>query len=89
MQATRFEYRFRFVIHALIYILGFTAPWLFLHALAGVPGFTTSSTWLVLSTALSKPGWLAFDAATLTLLCFALLLTQASARGCASGDPPT
>jgi len=50
MSATPFEYRFRFWIHALIYILGFTAPWLFLHSLAGVPGFTTSSTWLVIST---------------------------------------
>lgn len=75
MQATRFEYRFRFVIHVLIYLLGFTAPWLFLPSLASVPGFTTSSTWLVLSTALTKQGWLAFDAATITLLVIALLLT--------------
>jgi protein-S-isoprenylcysteine O-methyltransferase Ste14 len=75
MQATRFEYRYRFVIHALIYILGFTAPWLFLHSLTGVPGFTTSSTWLVISTALTKQGWLAFDAATIALLVIALLLT--------------
>ena len=75
MQATPFEYRFRFVIHALIYILGFTAPWLFLKSLTGVPGFTTSSTWLVISTALTKQGWLAFDAATIALLVIALLLT--------------
>ena len=75
MQATRFEYRYRFVIHALIYILGFTAPWLFLHLLTDVPGFTTSSTWLVISTTLTKQGWLAFDAATIALLVIALLLT--------------
>ena len=75
MQATRFEYRFRFVIHALIYLLGFTAPWLFVKSLAGVPGFTTSSTWLVISTTLTKQGWLAFDAATIALLVIALLLT--------------
>jgi protein-S-isoprenylcysteine O-methyltransferase Ste14 len=75
MQATRFEYRFRFAIHAMLYILGFTAPWLFLHSLAGVPGFTTSSTWLVLSSALARQGWLAFDAATITLLVIALVLT--------------
>lgn len=74
MQATPFEYRFRFAIHALIYILGFTAPWLFLKSLAGVPGFTTSSTWLVISTQLTKQGWLAFDAATVALLLIALLL---------------
>jgi protein-S-isoprenylcysteine O-methyltransferase Ste14 len=75
MQATRFEYRFRFIIHTLIYLLGFTAPWLFLQSLKGVPGFTTSSTWLVISTELTKQGWLAFDAATVTLLLLALLLT--------------
>ncbi len=75
MQATRFEYRFHFLIAALIYLLGFTAPWLFVHSLAGVPGFTTSSTWLVISTAATKQGWLAFDAATITLLVIALLLT--------------
>lgn len=75
MQATRFEYRFRFAIHALIYILGFTAPWLFLHSLVDVPGFTTRSTWLVLSTSLAKQGWLGFDAATITFLVLALLLT--------------
>ena len=75
MQATHFEYRFRFAIHALIYILGFTAPWLFARSLTGVPGFTTSSTWLVISTSLTKQGWLAFDAATVTLLVIALLLT--------------
>jgi protein-S-isoprenylcysteine O-methyltransferase Ste14 len=75
MQATRFEYRFRFAIHAILYLLGFTAPWLFLHSLAGVPGFTTSSTWLVLSSALARPGWLAFDAATIMLLVIALVLT--------------
>jgi protein-S-isoprenylcysteine O-methyltransferase Ste14 len=75
MQATPFEYRFRFAIHAILYLLGFTAPWLFLRSLAGVPGFTTSSTWLVLSSALARQGWLSFDAATITLLGFALLLT--------------
>jgi protein-S-isoprenylcysteine O-methyltransferase Ste14 len=79
MQATRFEYRFRFAIHAVIYILGFSAPWLFLRSLAGVPGFTTSSTWLVLSSAISRQGWLAFDAATVVLLVIALLFTALGA----------
>jgi protein-S-isoprenylcysteine O-methyltransferase Ste14 len=75
MQATRFEYRYRMAIHAVIYLLGFTAPWLFLHSVAGLPGFTTSSTWLVLSALLARQGWLAFDAATITLLVVALLFT--------------
>ncbi|MGA8938336.1 MAG: isoprenylcysteine carboxylmethyltransferase family protein [Acidobacteriaceae bacterium] len=75
MQATRFEFRYRMAIHAVIYILGFTAPWLFLKSIAGVPGFTTSSTWLVLSALLTRRGWLGFDAATVTLLVIALVLT--------------
>lgn len=79
MQATHFEYRFRFVLQALIYLLGFTAPWLFVHSLASIPGFTTSSTWLVISTTLTKQGWLAFDAATIAMLAIALLLTGVGA----------
>ncbi len=75
MQATRFEYRFRFVIHALIYFSASRRRGCSCTSLAGVPGFTTSSTWLVLSSALTKQGWLAFDAATITLLVIALVLT--------------
>jgi protein-S-isoprenylcysteine O-methyltransferase Ste14 len=44
-----------------------------------VPGFTTSSTWLVLSSALSRQGWLAFDVATVVLLVMALVLTALGA----------
>ncbi len=79
MQATRFEYRYRFAIQVVIYLLGFTAPWLFVKSLADVPGFTTRSTWLVISTAVTKQGWLAFDAATIALLVIALLLTALGA----------
>jgi protein-S-isoprenylcysteine O-methyltransferase Ste14 len=79
MQATGFEYRFRFVLHAVIYILGFTAPWLFLPALADVPGFAQKSTWLIASSALSRQGWLTFSAATIVLLALALLLTALGA----------
>jgi protein-S-isoprenylcysteine O-methyltransferase Ste14 len=79
MQATPFEYRFRFALHAVIYMLGFTAPWLFLHALASVPVFTTRSSWLVLSVLIARRGWLAFDAATIALLVLALILTALGA----------
>jgi len=79
MQASRFEYKFRFAIHALIYILGFTAPWLFIPALADVPGFSTRSTWLVVSSMLSRQGWLTFSAATVVLLVIALALTALGA----------
>ncbi len=79
MQATRFEYRFRFALHALIFILGFTAPWLYIPALADVPGFSTRSTWLIVSSMLSRQGWLTFSAATVVLLVIALVLTALGA----------
>jgi protein-S-isoprenylcysteine O-methyltransferase Ste14 len=75
MQASRFEYRFRFAIHALLYILGFTAPWLFIPALADIAGFSTKSTWLISSSMLSRQGWLTFSAATVVLLVITLLFT--------------
>lgn len=79
MRATGFEYRFRFALHAVIYILGFTSPWLFVPALADVPGFSTKSTWLVASSMLSRQGWLTFSAATVVLLVLALLFTALGA----------
>ena len=75
MRATAFEYRFRFAIHAVLYLLGFSAPWVFIPAVADVPGFTNQSTWLVLSSAISRQGWLTFSAATVVLLLVALVFT--------------
>lgn len=72
MGATRWEYRFRYALHALIYTLGFWAPWA--HYLPGL-GFTTRSTWLVLSAELGRGGWLTFNAAVLFLLVLAIALT--------------
>jgi protein-S-isoprenylcysteine O-methyltransferase Ste14 len=79
MQASHLEYRFRFLFQAVIYILGFTAPWLFIPSLAGVPGFAQKSTWLIVSSALSRQGWLTFSAATIVLLALALLFTALGA----------
>ena len=79
MQTTPFEFRYRLPIQVLLFVLGFTAPWLFLRTLAGVPGFTTSSTWLVLASLLARQGWLSFGAATVLLLVLALLLTGLAA----------
>jgi protein-S-isoprenylcysteine O-methyltransferase Ste14 len=75
MKATPFEYRFRFAIHAVIYVLGFTAPWLLIPALADTPGFTNRSTWLIAAAAISRQQWLAFGAATVVLLVLALVFT--------------
>lgn len=72
MGATRWEYRFRFLIHALVYTLGFWAPWT-----RYLPGLSLSSksTWLVASAELARQGWLTFSAAVYGLLALALVLT--------------
>ncbi len=79
MQASRFEFRFRFAIIAIIFILGFTAPWLYLSALADVPGFSTRSTWLIIASTLSRQGWLTFSAATVLMLALMLVFTALAA----------
>ncbi|HEX4154551.1 MAG TPA: isoprenylcysteine carboxylmethyltransferase family protein [Acidobacteriaceae bacterium] len=73
MRAFALEYRFRFAVHAVIFLLGFWAPWC-------VPlGWTRMSTWLVLSSTLSKAGWLTFSAATNVVLIAAIILIALAA----------
>lgn len=59
MQATAFEYRHRYLIHGLIYTLGFAAPWaLLLPAPYHAPAWSfmqNSSVWFLLANTLSKP----------------------------------
>jgi protein-S-isoprenylcysteine O-methyltransferase Ste14 len=69
------EYRFRLAVHAVVYMLGFWAPWLMVRSLQEVPGFTANSTWLVFATMMSRQGWLTFGAATVVLLVVALVFT--------------
>ena len=67
MRATTFEYRFRFLLHGLIFWLGFWSPW------SESLGLTTKSTWLTLSSLLARGGWLTFFAATQAVLALALV----------------
>ena len=67
MRATSLEYRFRFVLHGLIFWLGFWSPW------SEPLGLTTKSTWLTLSSLLARAGWLNFIAATQAVLVAALV----------------
>jgi hypothetical protein len=73
MKATAVEYRFRFILHAVIIGLGFWAPWC--EAL----GWTRQSTWLVLSSVLFRAGWLSFGAATNAVLIAAIVLVALGA----------
>jgi hypothetical protein len=81
MQATPFEYRFRFWIQCLIYLLGFTAPWTYLPVWTS--GLTAQAinepAWLAISTLLFRQGWLAYNTAVMVLLILALVLTALGA----------
>ncbi|HVG28077.1 MAG TPA: isoprenylcysteine carboxylmethyltransferase family protein [Acidobacteriaceae bacterium] len=73
MGATRLEYRLRYAIHAVIYMLGFWAPW------CQPLGWRRTTTWLVLSGTLSKAGWLSFTGATNAVLMVAIVLVAMGA----------
>ena len=73
MRATVWEYRLRFLLHAVIFVVGFWPFW------EPFLGLTTKSTWLILSALFARQGWLGFQAATLVLLVFAILFTAAGA----------
>jgi protein-S-isoprenylcysteine O-methyltransferase Ste14 len=73
MRAAALDYRFRFVIIAVIILLGFWAPWC--QAL----DWTHMTTWLVLSSVLARAGWLSFSAATDAVLLAAIVFLVVSA----------
>lgn len=68
MRAFPLEYRFRFALHAVIFTLGFWAPW------CGGLGWARTTTWLVISSWMSRAGWLSFSAATNAVLIIAIVL---------------
>lgn len=73
MRASVWEYRLRFLLHVVVFVVGFWPfwePWL---------GLSTRSTWLVLSAMLARQGWLGFQAATEVLLVVAILFAALGA----------
>src|ERR1700761_8147297 len=82
MHATRFEYRFRFVILVLIFALGFGLVPLLLHFVPGIVealGIATKSTWLVLASLLWRAKLLNFSAATTVVLAVAIVFAALGA----------
>ena len=73
MRATSWEYKLRYLLHVLIFVVGFWPFW------EPALGLTTRSTWLTLSAWFAREGWLSFQAATLAFLVVAILLTGAGA----------
>jgi protein-S-isoprenylcysteine O-methyltransferase Ste14 len=78
MQATRFEYRFRFAIHVFILVLGFGLVPLanrFTPGIIDALQVATRSTWLIAASILSRQHLLTFSTATVALLIVALVFT--------------
>ena len=70
MKISAIVFRFRFLIHAAIFLLAFNTPWdYWLHFDID----TSGSTWLLLSTWMARNHWLSFSGATIALLIFGAL----------------
>ena len=73
MQATKFEFRFRFLLHGLIYAIGLYAPWNnFLH-------YDSIRTWQFLAAQLNRSGLAGFSGATVGVLVGGIVLAGAGA----------
>jgi protein-S-isoprenylcysteine O-methyltransferase Ste14 len=67
MKATPLEFRFRFLILAVIYLLGFVAPWdQWLH-------LDTIRTWQLIASWPTRAGWLSFNTATIVVLVLGII----------------
>jgi protein-S-isoprenylcysteine O-methyltransferase Ste14 len=62
MKATPFEFRFRFLILAAMYLLGFAAPWNYWLHLDSI------RTWQLLAAWPARSGWISFSTATIVVL---------------------
>jgi len=73
MKATPLEFRFRFLILAVIYLLGFVAPWdQWLH-------LDSIRTWQLIASWPTRAGWLSFNTATIVVLLIGILFAFAGA----------
>jgi protein-S-isoprenylcysteine O-methyltransferase Ste14 len=73
MKASVFEFRFRFLIHGLIYMIGFLAPWnMVLH-------FDTIRTWQLFAAVVSRMGWVGFSTGTILFLALGIVMALAAA----------
>lgn len=75
MRASPFEFRHRYLLHTILFALGFVSPWDRL-----LPRDTpTQSTWLSLASTLARQGWLPFASATILILLIGILAAATAA----------
>ena len=73
MKATALEFRLRFLLGVIIYLLGFIAPWnIFLH-------LDSIRTWQFLAAWPARSGWVGFSAATIAVLILGIVCAFAGA----------
>jgi protein-S-isoprenylcysteine O-methyltransferase Ste14 len=73
MKASAIEFRFRFLIHVAVYVLGFTSPWnRWLH-------LDTVRTWQWLASWPARAGWMSFSASTNVVLALGVAFALAGA----------
>lgn len=73
MGASRFEYRFRYALHGIIYALGFWAPWL------QPLNMRREYTWQAGMNTFASHGWMSFNAAAIFLLVIAAVCASLGA----------
>lgn len=75
MKAFPLEYRFRYALHAILYTLGFYAPWERYTSL----NLGAQTAWLALATAAARAHWMSFTAASQAVLLLACSLASLGA----------
>jgi protein-S-isoprenylcysteine O-methyltransferase Ste14 len=73
MKASPLEFRYRFLIHAIVYCLGFAAPWNYWLHLDSI------RTWQFLAAWPARNGWLSFSTSTIAVLVLGILFAFAGA----------
>jgi protein-S-isoprenylcysteine O-methyltransferase Ste14 len=73
MKATPLEFRFRFLILTVIFVLGFVAPWNYWLHLDSI------RTWQLLAAWPARSGWLSFSTATIVVLLLGIVCALAGA----------
>jgi protein-S-isoprenylcysteine O-methyltransferase Ste14 len=73
MKASPIEFRYRFLIHAIVYCLGFAAPWNYWLHLDSI------RTWQFLAAWPARNGWLSFSTSTIAVLFLGILFAFAGA----------
>ena len=81
MKASALEFRLRFLVHGVIYVLGFTAPWNYLfNQGAGDAGFWSGKAiWLPAALAIERAGWTSLTGAANLLLALGIFFAVAGA----------